>query len=279
MVCIIWFSSIAGVVLTFFLNLESIRKHKDRSLKDETKQRRSLIRKSVHSVKFTNHAAICLLQRTCLQQDDHHNNNNNTTTATATTTANKNNNNTWTYSFLSMGTDTSKNNNNSNNNTTTHLTNTTTTTTKCIHSSCGESDIGGGAAAAAHETSCCACHESSSPTTTTATTTTSFNDCCAICLGDFKRGERVCFSKNKACSHVFHLSCAEEWLMQHSECPCCRASYILDKDVERESKFASFMTTCACFVLSQLIFRIEVLWVAIVSVLYVQQFASGREVY
>mmetsp|Transcript_22159 Transcript_22159/g.54777 ORF Transcript_22159/g.54777 Transcript_22159/m.54777 type:complete len:203 (-) Transcript_22159:1434-2042(-) len=182
MVCIIWFTSIAGVILTFLLNLERIRRFKDRSVNDEDKKRRKLIRRSVHRVKFTNHSAMNMLQRS--SQD--------------TTTI-------------------------------------------------GEKS---------------ACHE---------------NDCCAICLGDFKRGDKVCFSKNKACAHVFHLPCAEEWLMRHSECPCCRASYILDKDVERESKFSSFMTTCACWILSQLIFRIEVLWVAIVSVLYVQQFASGRE--
>lgn len=177
MVCIIWFSSIAGVILTFLLNLERIRRYKDRSVKDEDKLRRKLIRRSVHRVKFSNPSAIKILQR----------------------------------------------------------------------SSCDTNQK------------------------------TCENDCCAICLGDFHRGEQVCFSKNKACSHVFHDSCAEEWLMRHSECPCCRASYILDKDVERESKFSSFMTTCACWILSQLIFRIEILWVAIVSVLYVQQFASGRE--
>ncbi|CAB9527797.1 H2 finger protein [Seminavis robusta] len=50
--------------------------------------------------------------------------------------------------------------------------------------------------------------------------------CCAICLGDYQRGDTICSSPNLKCSHIFHKSCALEWLKTQSGCPVCRRSYV-----------------------------------------------------
>mmetsp|Transcript_14987 Transcript_14987/g.24554 ORF Transcript_14987/g.24554 Transcript_14987/m.24554 type:complete len:327 (+) Transcript_14987:220-1200(+) len=77
---------------------------------------------------------------------------------------------------------------------------------------------------------------------------------CAICLGEYETSERVCWSSNTECTHVFHHDCMLQWLkslgkrackMQRfsenpsvnqvmnfaTECPCCRQSFI-DKSVD-----------------------------------------------
>jgi hypothetical protein len=101
---------------------------------------------------------------------------------------------------------------------------------------------------------------------------------CAICLGDYQKGEIVCWSHNAKCNHVFHLECAEEWLMRNVECPCCRFKFILNNNnnANGDNTFFTFLPGCACFILAQLIFRIEVVWVVIVSFLYLQQSVSNR---
>jgi hypothetical protein len=60
---------------------------------------------------------------------------------------------------------------------------------------------------------------------------------CPICLGEYKEDEQICWSQNPHCSHAFHRSCADPWLLKHDACPCCRANYLItnDDDVDRRS--------------------------------------------
>jgi len=46
------------------------------------------------------------------------------------------------------------------------------------------------------------------------------NDDCPICLENFQEGDTV--RELKACSHVFHKSCVDLWLLRSSECPLCK---------------------------------------------------------
>uniref|UniRef100_A0A6N2LFU5 RING-type E3 ubiquitin transferase n=1 Tax=Salix viminalis TaxID=40686 RepID=A0A6N2LFU5_SALVM len=43
---------------------------------------------------------------------------------------------------------------------------------------------------------------------------------CVICISEFVRDDRVRILPK--CSHVFHVSCIDEWLSSHSSCPTCR---------------------------------------------------------
>mmetsp|Transcript_11829 Transcript_11829/g.16977 ORF Transcript_11829/g.16977 Transcript_11829/m.16977 type:complete len:328 (-) Transcript_11829:131-1114(-) len=77
---------------------------------------------------------------------------------------------------------------------------------------------------------------------------------CAVCLGEYETTDRVCWSSNTACTHVFHHDCIFQWLKASGkrvckeqrfsetpsvdqvlnfamECPCCRQSFI-DKSVD-----------------------------------------------
>ncbi|KAL8480554.1 hypothetical protein ACS0TY_026648 [Phlomoides rotata] len=60
-------------------------------------------------------------------------------------------------------------------------------------------------------------------------------DLCAVCLGEFKIGERVRVLTE--CAHVFHVSCINKWLENHSNCPLCRASTIPSSHVASSSDF------------------------------------------
>jgi hypothetical protein len=77
---------------------------------------------------------------------------------------------------------------------------------------------------------------------------------CAICLGDYQKGEIVCWSRNAKCNHVFHLECAEEWLMRNVECPCCRFKFIFNNNnnTNGDNTFLTFLRGCTCFILAQL---------------------------
>jgi hypothetical protein len=49
---------------------------------------------------------------------------------------------------------------------------------------------------------------------------------CPICLEEYKPGDEICSSPNEHCDHVFHASCMTDWLMNHDNCPLCRADYL-----------------------------------------------------
>jgi hypothetical protein len=45
---------------------------------------------------------------------------------------------------------------------------------------------------------------------------------CAICLGEFARGDAL--RRGPGCGHGFHAGCAERWLRVSATCPVCRDS-------------------------------------------------------
>lgn len=55
------------------------------------------------------------------------------------------------------------------------------------------------------------------------------SDECPICLGLFGDDEMVKLLPN--CEHVYHAQCIDEWLVDHSNCPLCRASLQLSSSI------------------------------------------------
>lgn len=72
---------------------------------------------------------------------------------------------------------------------------------------------------------------------------------CAVCLMEYEVSDRVCWSSNKECTHVFHEDCIVQWFVSSGrtkskrrwfpdnpserrlmcyelECPCCRQEFI-----------------------------------------------------
>ncbi|XP_020574759.1 RING-H2 finger protein ATL1-like [Phalaenopsis equestris] len=44
---------------------------------------------------------------------------------------------------------------------------------------------------------------------------------CAVCLNEFKEGERARLLPN--CLHIFHIDCIDAWLQTNANCPLCRS--------------------------------------------------------
>lgn len=42
---------------------------------------------------------------------------------------------------------------------------------------------------------------------------------CVVCLEDFERGDSL---RTLRCSHVFHMTCVDQWLAQSAQCPNCK---------------------------------------------------------
>lgn len=59
---------------------------------------------------------------------------------------------------------------------------------------------------------------------------------CPICLCEYQDGDQICWSYNKCCQHHFHSACGIAWLEKHSECPMCRAEYLVDPEAAQGEK-------------------------------------------
>ena len=63
---------------------------------------------------------------------------------------------------------------------------------------------------------------------------------CAICIAEYSPGDKVVWSPNDECRHVFHEDCILLWLgKDKKDCPCCRMPFIPEKeemDEENEEK-------------------------------------------
>lgn len=52
---------------------------------------------------------------------------------------------------------------------------------------------------------------------------------CAICLGDYEKGERIGIL---SCSHHYHSNCIYTWFNQQKTCPTCRAQNVIVAQIE-----------------------------------------------
>lgn len=54
---------------------------------------------------------------------------------------------------------------------------------------------------------------------------------CAVCIEGYNHGEVVMIL---TCSHFFHKSCVEPWLLEHRTCPMCKSNILGVKTVDEE---------------------------------------------
>jgi len=57
---------------------------------------------------------------------------------------------------------------------------------------------------------------------------------CSICLASYEQNDPVFIGAK--CSHMFHSTCAKEWMLQHDLCPYCRAEMIHAKQLRQAAK-------------------------------------------
>ncbi|XP_071916460.1 RING-H2 finger protein ATL74-like [Coffea arabica] len=60
---------------------------------------------------------------------------------------------------------------------------------------------------------------------------------CAVCLEDFKAGEKCRLLP--LCCHSFHAECVDMWLLRTALCPICRGSADFDRAVEESSRYVA----------------------------------------
>ena len=53
---------------------------------------------------------------------------------------------------------------------------------------------------------------------------------CAICLSCYQYGERIVWSSNVACAHIYHHYCMITWMNKRKsiDCPCCRQNFVVE---------------------------------------------------
>jgi hypothetical protein len=81
---------------------------------------------------------------------------------------------------------------------------------------------------------------------------------CAVCLSKFKLADRVCWSSNTECTHVFHEECMLPWLVTLGRNMSKKKCY---NNNPSEAKLLEFDLSCPCcrqeFISSSLIIRKE----------------------
>jgi hypothetical protein len=58
---------------------------------------------------------------------------------------------------------------------------------------------------------------------------------CSICLERFVVGDKVSWSPNPNCCHVYHHACIRDWLLRRTACPYCRETVLPVDKVLQES--------------------------------------------
>ncbi|KAH7577378.1 hypothetical protein JRO89_XS01G0242300 [Xanthoceras sorbifolium] len=59
---------------------------------------------------------------------------------------------------------------------------------------------------------------------------------CAVCLDDFKKGDKCRLLP--ICNHSFHAKCVDEWLLKNPNCPICRSTANSRRFGEESSRFS-----------------------------------------
>jgi len=61
------------------------------------------------------------------------------------------------------------------------------------------------------------------------------NTACAICLSDYVHGDIVL--SGTSCLHIFHNTCAFEWLEKHDHCPYCCKEMVTPSEMRKTAKY------------------------------------------